>query len=97
LQTKGRIVRSEGAQSNGFENLALFAAAVLAGNFAGLPVETLNTLSAGYLVTRVIYNFVYINNTTVAMASARTLVFLVGIGHIFALFIKSGNALRATG
>ena len=34
--TKDTIIRADGAQQNGFENLGFFAAAVLAGNIAGL-------------------------------------------------------------
>lgn len=73
-QTKARILRCEGAQTNGFENLGLFATVVLAGNLAGLPAETLNVLSGGYLVSRIVYNFIYINNTFVAMANTRSVV-----------------------
>jgi uncharacterized MAPEG superfamily protein len=87
-------LRCEGAQQNGFENIALFATAVLAGNLAGLPAQTLNTLSGGYLASRIVYNYIYINNTSIAMANSRTGTFLVGIGLIFTLFIKSGNALK---
>ncbi|PVH88067.1 hypothetical protein DL98DRAFT_544593 [Cadophora sp. DSE1049] len=92
--TKDRIIRAEGAQSNGFENLGLFAAAVVAGNLAGLPAQTLNTLSGGYLVSRIFYNYIYINNTSQAAANSRSAVYLTGIGMIFTLFIKSGNALK---
>ncbi|KAE9972049.1 hypothetical protein EG327_009607 [Venturia inaequalis] len=69
--TKDTIVRAEGAQQNGFENIGLFAAAVVAGNYARLENETLNWLT-----------------------SARTGAFLSGIGIIFTLFVKSGNAVR---
>jgi len=61
---------------------------------AGLPAETLNILSGGYLVSRIAYNYIYINNTSQAAANSRSAVFLTGIGMIFTLFIKSGNALR---
>ncbi len=44
--------RAEAAQQNGFENLPFFAAAVLAGNLAGLGSATLNHLSAIYLASR---------------------------------------------
>ncbi|TKA70224.1 hypothetical protein B0A49_06462 [Cryomyces minteri] len=94
--TKARIVRAEGAQQNGFENLGIFAAAVVAGNVAGLSNETLNYLSGGYVLSRMVYNYVYVVNTSEAMANARTGVFLTGIGIVFTLFIKSGNALRST-
>ncbi|KAH6717998.1 hypothetical protein DL95DRAFT_490546 [Leptodontidium sp. 2 PMI_412] len=85
--TKDRITRAEGAQTNGFENLGLFAAAVVAGNLAGLSAETLNSLSGGYIVSR-------INNTSPSAANLRSLVFLTGVGCIWTLFIKSGNILR---
>lgn len=92
--TKDRIIRCEGAQTNGFENLAFFASAVVAGNLAGLPAQTLNTLTGGYLVSRVIYNIIYINNTSETAANLRSVVFVSGVGMIWTLFIKSGNALK---
>lgn len=52
LQT---IIRAEGAQQNGFENLGIFAAGVVAGNAAGLDAGYLNALSAAYIATRVVY------------------------------------------
>ncbi|KAL2066318.1 hypothetical protein VTL71DRAFT_2389 [Oculimacula yallundae] len=92
--TKDRIIRAEGAQTNGFENLGLFAAAVVAGNLAGLPAATLNTLSGGYLALRILYNYIYITNTSESAANLRSVVFVTGVGFIWTLFIKSGNALR---
>lgn len=93
-ETRATIIRAEGAQQNGFENIGLFAAAVVAGNIAGLENRTLNLLSGGYLVSRIVYNFVYIGNTTEQAATLRSGVFLSGIGIIFTLFVKSGNVLR---
>ncbi|CAD6448814.1 51bfaaad-8088-40d2-8e03-bdc31e5d657e [Sclerotinia trifoliorum] len=94
---KNRIRRAHAAGANGFENIGLFASAVVAGNVAGLSNSTLNTLSGGYLISRAVYHFIYINNYSQGIAASRSLIFLVGIGHIFALFIKSGNALRDRG
>jgi uncharacterized MAPEG superfamily protein len=65
--TKATIVRAEGAQQNGFENIGLFAAAVVIGNVAKLDNWTLNALSAAYLASRVAYNALYITGTTEAM------------------------------
>jgi hypothetical protein len=65
--TKATIVRAEGAQQNGFENIGLFAAAVVIGNVAKLDNWTLNALSVGYLASRVAYNVLYITGTTDAM------------------------------
>ncbi|KAK2624379.1 hypothetical protein QTJ16_006329 [Diplocarpon rosae] len=92
--TRDRIVRSEGAQSNGFENLGLFAAAVVAGNVAGLPAQTLNTLTGAYIASRVLYNYIYVTNTSDAAANLRGVVFVSGVGLVWTLFIKSGNVLR---
>lgn len=65
--TKAKIARTEAAQMNGFENLGFFAAAVVMGNVAKLDNKTLNTLSAAYLASRMLYNFVYINGTSDAL------------------------------
>lgn len=92
--TKDKIVRAEGAQQNGFENVGLFAAAVVAGNVAHVEPTLLNALAYGYLASRVVYNVIYINNTSWAMGQTRTAVFLSGIGCCFALFITAGNKLR---
>ncbi|KAI0121153.1 hypothetical protein BJ170DRAFT_600160 [Xylariales sp. AK1849] len=92
--TKATIVRAEGAQQNGFENIGLFAAAVVIGNVAKLDNWSLNALSAGYLASRVVYNILYIRGTTDALSNARSVSFLTGIGIIWTLFIKSGNVLK---
>ncbi|KAL9118864.1 MAG: hypothetical protein Q9187_004582, partial [Circinaria calcarea] len=94
--TKDRITRADGAQHNAFENIGLFATAVVAGNMAGLETEWLNWLSAGYLASRVVYNIVYVNNQSQTMANVRTGVFLSGIGMILTLFIQAGNKIRST-
>lgn len=92
-QQKNRIRRAHAAGANGYENIGLFASAVVAGNVAGLSHSTLNTLTGGYLISRAVYNFIYINNESQGAAAARSLVWLFGIGQIFTLFIKSGNLL----
>lgn len=92
--TKGRIIRAEGAQQNGFENVGLFAAAVVAGNVAGLAPGTLNVLCGAYLFSRAVYNLVYINGDTAAMAATRTAIFTTGIGLICTIFVMAGNAVN---
>ncbi len=74
--------------------MGFFASAVVAGNLPGLPAETLNTLTGGYLISRLLYNLIYINNTSETMANVRSAVYLSGVGMMFTIFIKSGNALR---
>ncbi|KAL8290328.1 hypothetical protein RQP46_002586 [Phenoliferia psychrophenolica] len=84
-------LRAEAASQNGFETLALFAASIVAGNVAQLPIATLNAFAGVYLGTRVLY----INTTSESVASLRSLAWLGGIGTMFTLFIKSGKALDA--
>lgn len=94
--TKGRIIRAECAQQNGYENIGFFAAAVVAGNLAGLDTTWLNTLSVGYVISRILYNLIYINNTTASLASMRTVTFISGIGMIWTIFIMAGYKLRSS-
>ena len=88
--TKAKLQRADAAHNNGVENLALFTSAVVAGNAARLDVETLNNLSIAYIVSRVVYNYVYINNESKGMAQFRTGVFFAGLGTVMALFVKAG-------
>ena len=93
-ETKGLAIRADGASANGLENLGFYAAAVVAGNLAGLSSETMNWLTGGYIASRVLYNYAYLAGTTEALGHARTGLWLVGVGHILTLFVKSGNALK---
>lgn len=92
--TRNRIIRAEAAMDNGFEFLGLFAAAVCAGNIARVENRWLNGLSWGWLASRVVYNVLYVNNETKALAKARAGVFMAGMGMIFTLFVQAGNKLR---
>ena len=93
--TKGRIIRADAAHQNSTENLPLFAAAVVAGNMARLDTSWLNVLSVGYVLSRVVYNLLYINNTTAVLARARSLVFVSGAVMVCTLFTMAGNKLRS--
>jgi uncharacterized MAPEG superfamily protein len=88
--TKETIIRAEAAQQNGFENLGLFAAAVVAANVAKVDSWWVNVLSLGYLGSRAAYNVLYVRGA----GGARTVVFLGGVGVIFMLFIQAGNKIR---
>lgn len=94
--TRERIMRAEAAQANGFENIALFAAAIVAGNAAKLDPKLMNGLSITYLVSRLLYNYVYINNTTRRMALMRSAAFTSGLAIIFTIFIKAGAKMQAS-
>lgn len=94
--TKDRFTRAESASSNGHENLALFATALVAGNAAGLEHTYLNTLSGLYLLSRVAYTLIYINNTTPTAAKARSASFLVGVGIIMTTFVSAAKKFTRT-
>ena len=87
-------MRAQGAQQNGFENVGLFAAAVVAGNLAHLDPTWLNALSVGYVLSRMGYNLIYINNTTAALATTRTVVFIAGQSMLMTLFVMAGYQMR---
>jgi uncharacterized MAPEG superfamily protein len=92
--TDHKYIRAEAAQQNGHENLPFFAAALLAGNYAKLPVKELNALAAAYLISRMLYNTIYVFNTSEKISNLRSVIYLVGIGINFTLFIKAGLALN---
>ncbi|KAF3041920.1 hypothetical protein E8E12_007391 [Didymella heteroderae] len=53
-ELRGRLLRAEACSANGFEALPFFSAAVTAGNSAGLSALTMNTLSVGWLASRLL-------------------------------------------
>ncbi|KAI1125724.1 hypothetical protein F5Y10DRAFT_246432 [Nemania abortiva] len=92
-ETVARILRAESASSNGIEALPLFAAAIVAGNSAGLSNTALNSLSIGFIISRAVYNYVYIFiGGNHKLAGLRSLVWFSSIGSIMTLFIKAGLA-----
>jgi uncharacterized MAPEG superfamily protein len=87
-------VRAEAAQANGLENVGFFAAAVVAGNVAGVSKVVLNSLSIAYLVSRALYNWLYVVGDRKWLAVARTVVFFAGQGILFSLCVLAGNRMR---
>lgn len=93
-KTRAKILRCEGAMMNGHENIVLFAAAIVAGNAAGLDNELLNGLSLGYIASRLLYNIVYAWQDSSKKALLRPLTFFLGLGICFALFVMAGNEFQ---
>ncbi|KAI0115961.1 hypothetical protein GGR51DRAFT_502763 [Nemania sp. FL0031] len=92
--TKNKILRSEAAAANGQDTVNLFIASVIAANYAGVPVESINKLAGLYLASRVVYNFTYIFlQENRSFAPVRSLVWNVGIVSWVTLFVKAGNRL----
>ncbi|KAK4167658.1 hypothetical protein QBC43DRAFT_311217 [Cladorrhinum sp. PSN259] len=91
-----RINRAKGASANGFETIGLYAAAVVAANSARVDLVKLNKLTIGYILSRLVYNFVYIHlQDNRRFAGLRPLVWGAGIYVIIALFLAAGSALNA--
>ncbi|KAF8155925.1 hypothetical protein B0H34DRAFT_514162 [Crassisporium funariophilum] len=78
-----RIQRMEGAHLNGNEAMPLWFAAVLAGNYTGLDNHWMNTMSAAYVVTRILFNQVYVNHNHAAKGWLRSFLYFLGLGKEF--------------
>ncbi|KAH6653201.1 hypothetical protein BKA67DRAFT_568847 [Truncatella angustata] len=90
-QLRLRLQRAESCSANAFEGLPLYAAAVTAGNAAGLSPQALNFLSLGYIASRILYSWVYIfGQDNPKLAAWRTRVWTAGVGCVMTLFIKAG-------
>ncbi|KAM0789705.1 hypothetical protein ACM66B_006564 [Microbotryomycetes sp. NB124-2] len=74
-----KYLRAEGAQQNGFENLPIFLATVVAANAARLPVAFINKFITIYLASRVVYNILYIQTTRQKYTGIRSMVYVSGI------------------
>ncbi|KAG5931511.1 hypothetical protein E4U53_001730, partial [Claviceps sorghi] len=82
------------ASLNGLETIGLFAASVLAGNYARLDPATLNHLSLGYLFWRAAYTLSYILIRNRRLSWLRTAIWQVTGVYIAMFWIKAGWALR---
>ncbi|GJJ77645.1 hypothetical protein EMPS_10004 [Entomortierella parvispora] len=81
--------RAEGAHINGIETLPIFYGAVLAALQAGVAKDTVNYYSGLFLATRVLYNLVYIINTTQITALARTGIWTASMVACLKLFLAA--------
>ncbi|KAK2749494.1 hypothetical protein CKAH01_18019 [Colletotrichum kahawae] len=92
---RGRLLRAEACSANGFEALPLFAAAVTAGNSAGVSAPVMNSLSISWLASRVLYTYVYIwyqETETLALGQAplRFKVWAAGAMICMSMFVLAG-------
>ncbi|OIW33533.1 hypothetical protein CONLIGDRAFT_711423 [Coniochaeta ligniaria NRRL 30616] len=95
-KVRQRIIRAEAATANGLETIGLYAAAVVAAKVAGVETGAINSLAVAYLASRAVYNYLYvIAQDDAGRASYRSVAWCVGIGIVFTLFIKAGNAGNA--
>jgi len=75
--------RAGAAHANGFESFPAFAAGVLAVQVSGANPHWAAIFSIGYVVTRVLYTFIYI----AGIATLRSLVWTAGFACTLALMI----------
>jgi uncharacterized MAPEG superfamily protein len=80
----GRRARANAAQKNSFEAFPLFAAAVLVASVAHAPQAHLDHCAELFVLSRVVYIGAYI----VDLALLRSLVWVVGIGSVIAIFLS---------
>lgn len=98
LQTKNRIIRARGASANGFETLGCFAATVVLGLQAGIPAETLNSLTFFYVASRFAYNVTYVFlQENPAIGNMRSVIWQAGAITILTVWIKAGLAMMDKG
>lgn len=95
LQLKDRLLRAEACSANGFEALPVFAAAVTAGNSAGLSAFTMNVLSITWVLSRIAYTYVYIwyqgrEKLAFGQAPLRFKVWSVGALCWLSMFVLAG-------
>ncbi|EIN08264.1 hypothetical protein PUNSTDRAFT_143904 [Punctularia strigosozonata HHB-11173 SS5] len=92
-----RADRMYSAHVNGNEIFPLWAAAVLAGNYAGLSPETLNTFALAFIGSRVLYNTIYISDSLnrIAGGRLRSLVWMISVVTPLTLLFKAANKLSA--
>ncbi|KAF3934495.1 hypothetical protein ABW19_dt0204400 [Dactylella cylindrospora] len=88
-ETYERVCRGIAAQFNGFENLPLFAVAVLAANAARLPLEIINHHVISYVISRIFYIIAYIGINHRWLSFIRSAVYFTGIYFIGSLVYMS--------
>lgn len=80
---EGIGARAVAAHQNGFESLIVFATAVLASIATNHTGASIQLLAVIYIISRVIYNVLYIKN----LASLRSLVWFIGFLCCLAILI----------
>ncbi|TEB34205.1 hypothetical protein FA13DRAFT_1812157 [Coprinellus micaceus] len=92
---KAKVARADAAHQNGLESFPVWSIAVLVANYAGLASRSINNTALVYLGSRVVYNYIYINQSKQWHGSSRTLVWNVGVGAALSLLIRSANLVSS--
>ncbi|GAA5961521.1 hypothetical protein JCM8115_006703 [Rhodotorula mucilaginosa] len=89
-----QLCRTEAAQQNIFENIGLYAAAIVAGNVARLGTSHMNKIALGYLVSRFLYVVLYIRTDTIKATPLRSVAYLTSVILSLGTFIRAGLAFN---
>ncbi|KDQ54380.1 hypothetical protein JAAARDRAFT_209471 [Jaapia argillacea MUCL 33604] len=91
-----KAARMEAAYQNGNKMFPLWTAAVFAGHLAGLDNYAVNTYSIAFIILRMVYNYIYVNQSTNIVAATRSLVWLAGFGVRMTILTKAANKPAVT-
>lgn len=81
----GWRARADAAQRNGFEAFPVFAAAVLAAQYARAPQSRVDLLAGAFVLVRVVYSVVYV----AGVAWLRSVLFGLGFLCVVLLFLSA--------
>jgi uncharacterized MAPEG superfamily protein len=92
---EGRFIsRCQGAHQNAFEAFPFFAAAVLVAKINGVAKADLDSSATLFLIVRLLYTVVYMNNTSGKLAMLRSAVWFAGVGICVNLFVMAARAAK---
>ncbi len=90
------ISRCQAAHDNGFESFPFFAAAVVLARLTGVDKGTMDVAATLHIVSRILYNYLYITGESGIKARCRSLVWAVSLGTSFYLAGKAAWAASAS-
>ncbi|KDN50810.1 hypothetical protein K437DRAFT_273027 [Tilletiaria anomala UBC 951] len=85
------VLQGQACQQNGFEHLPIYAVALLTGIVAKLPPSTLNKIAIFYVISRIIYVYLYLNIHTGMKALWRTIAFNSGYLSLVYIFFNAAS------
>ena len=80
----GFRARANAAQTNLFESLPFFFAAVVIASIANAPQNRIDLLSIGFVIARIAYLLCYVAN----WSTTRSIVWLAGLSCVVAIFFQ---------
>jgi uncharacterized MAPEG superfamily protein len=93
VESYARYERAEAASANAYENIPLFTAAVLAGNFANLPKTKMDRFALAFLAIRAAHSVAYINTTTQRWTWVRSVLWATTLALSFGVLYDSAVKL----